>query len=272
MNRAHSIFGLSGLFLLLLSLSCEQFAPWKLNPTAETRLVVEAILTDERRTQEIRLSLSHTTPNDSAPAVTDAQVRVEAGGTSYAFLPDAVHPGRYYSETPFEVVDHLEYTLHLEWQGIFYSATSVLAAVGPIPTLRFLPENDSNRLRLANFVEIYSGSQQAMYELTLDWSALSNEEPTRARLYFYSFSDVHINELVRSRREQVSFPRGSMVIIRKYGLNDAFAAYLRSMAIETDWNGFFYFTAAANLPSNISPEAYGFFSTCAVLTDTVVAE
>ncbi|MEN0046930.1 MAG: hypothetical protein AAF806_07735, partial [Bacteroidota bacterium] len=87
-----------------------------------------------------------------------------------------------------------------------------------------------------------------------------------------TFSSVHLSALSRPEKEIVSFPKGSQVIVKKYGLNDDFAAYLRAKAIETEWNGTFFYSTAENLPSNISNDALGFYSTCAVLVDTLIAE
>ena len=84
-------------------------------------------------------------------------------------------------------------------------------------------------------------------------------------------NSVDVNGFFRPPRDTIVFPVGSQVAIKKFGLNDDFATYLRSLAIETEWNGNFIYGASANLPTNISNDGLGFFSTCAVVMDTLVA-
>lgn len=261
------------ILLLLVSLSaCETFTDWPLEPDGDSRLVVEAILVDRTIRQEILLSQSFASINDSAPGVTDAQVSVEANGRVYDFVADPREAGRYLSAERFKVQRNLLYTLSVEWQGTAYTASSELSRVGPIPTVRFIQHPQRDSLRISEFVDIFHPNQQAMYEIDIDWRHIYNDSTARARLYYYTFSSVHISELIRPDRERIWFPPGSIVVVKKFGLNDDFADYLRSMAIETDWNGIFYYTDSGNLPSNLSNDAYGFFSTCAVLVDTLIAE
>jgi len=252
--------------------SCEVFIGRELKLEGESKLVVEAILTNEQISQQIRLSQSHHMFNGEAPAVTDAKVRVEANGVIYDFIPDPAEPGLYKSETPFSVFSNLVYTLGIDWQGQNYSASSQLSAVAPLQVITFIEEQNSDSLSLGTFAPIYNVNQQSMYEVNIDWSHLSNSVPAKARLYFYTFNSVHISELIPPKKEKVLFPRGSIVRVKKFGLNDDFAAYLRAMAIETDWSGNFLYAEPENLPTNIYQDAYGFFSTCAVLSDTLVAE
>ncbi|MEM7370576.1 MAG: DUF4249 family protein [Bacteroidota bacterium] len=259
------------LTMLLIS-ACETFTEWPLQPESDTRLVVEAILTDERIHQEMRLSKSYAGINDSVPGVADAEIEVEANGVSYRFLPDPSEAGLYRSQEPFKVLDQLLYKLTIHWQDSVYTASSELSFVGPLPRIRFQKHPRRDSMALGDVGNIFSTSQQAMYEVNIDWSHLVNDSLARARMFYYTFSSVHISELIRPSRERIWFPTGSIVIVKKFGLNDDFADYLRAMAIETDWNGTFYYTDSGNLPTNISSDGIGFFSTCAVLSDTLIAE
>ena len=260
------------IFITLLFFSCEEFSGWRIKPQEDNRLVVEAILTNEVTTQKIKLSQTYTIANGKAPAVTDAIVQVEANGVVYEFQHDTVIPGTYKSKSPFAVVDHLPYTLTIDWEESVYSASSELSAVSPIPEIRFDSLANTDSVSIREFAQIFNPNQQAMYEVTADWSHLTDTLPDQAIIYYYTFSFVHVNELIRPPREKVYFPIGSQVIAKKYGLNEDFVAFLRAMLIETDWSGNFYFVASGDLPGNISGDAQGFFTTCAVLSDTLIAE
>lgn len=258
--------------LLVLLASCEKSRDWELAPSTEPTLVIEAILTNQDTVQEIRLSQSYTDLNGEPPSVENAIVSVEANGVVYPFATHPLTPGLYRSQVPFAVADHLTYTLTVHWEGKTYEATSELAGVTPIPAISFLPFTNTDSLQLGTFITPYHPDQQSMYEIEIDWTHLSPVEPNRAKLFLYTFKEVHISQFVLPSREVISFPKGSKVSVLKYGLNDEFAAYLRARAIETDWNSNFFYGTSENPPTNISNGGLGFFSTCAVLRETVIAE
>ncbi|MEL6254146.1 MAG: DUF4249 family protein [Bacteroidota bacterium] len=259
-------------FLCLTFFACEEYREWELETLDENFLVVEAILTDENIQQEIKLSQTFADINREVPPVSDAELLVEVNGVQYSFSHDNNQPGRYLSDRPFEVVNNLIYTLEIFWKGERYAAQSELSNVSPIPEFGFEENGDTDSLVFSRFIHVFNPNQQAMYEMDIDWSHLSNEANTRAIQYFYTFNSVHIGQLVFPPREKVRFPRGSIVEVKKFGLNDDFAEFLRAMALETEWSGVVYYATADNVQGNISNGALGFFSTCAVLRDTLIAE
>ncbi len=261
-------------FLLVFAcLSCEETTDWELTPGQNGHLVVEAILTDQLIQQEIKLSKSFDYLNDSIPIVNDAQVSVIVSEQEIPFFQDSTDPSLYKSEIPFSVLNNLEYELRIDWQGERYEASSFLSDVVPIPQINFRRVGTNTNLLSFNETPfLYNGNQQAMYEMNIDWSSLSTDSITAARLVFYTFSSLEESQIVRPEFENVIFPRGSKVILKKIGLNNDFAEYLRALAIETDWNGGWLYSAPASLPTNISNNGLGFFSTCAVEVDTFIAQ
>lgn len=267
--RNRCVLGLSLIFLLS---ACEEATDWSLDSGENEKLVIEGILTDEFKLQNIRLSLSGDELNGAVLGVGDASVEVEVNGAVIAFAADSSTPGLYTSEIPFAVLDNLTYRLQIIWQDELYTAASELSTVAPMPAIRFLPYAGTDSLRFDDFAPLYNANQQAMYEMNVDWSHVTNDEDAEAKLLFFTFNTIDISALIRPVQDTVRFPRGSRVIARKYGLNDDFAVYMRSLAIETYWRGGIFYGAAASLPTNISNDGLGFFSTCAVLTDTLIAE
>ena len=255
---------------LLFLFACEETTEWELNPADNGQLVVEAILTDENIQQKVRLSQSYDQLNGTVEPVTDANVWVEVQGLTFQFANDQSEPGLYLSQTQFFVLNNLDYQLHIDWQGQQYAASSELSDVAPIPAITFNRTREDS-LTLGDFIPLYNANQQAMYEMNIDWSHLSNNGLSKAKMFFYTFSNLDISEFVRPPRDTVYFPSGSIVVAKKFGLNDDFADYLRALAIETEWRGSFFYGASSSLPTNISNGAHGFFSTCAVITETIVA-
>ena len=259
------------LFLFILP-ACEEFTEWELDLENESRLVVEAILTNELRTQEIRLSQSHHALNEAPTPVTDAKVFVSANGIIFPFGTNANDPGLYLSAFPFTLIENLEYDLYVEWGGVIYTASSKLSTVAPLHDIFFRQHSDPDSVFLDQFFSSASFNQNSMYEVNIDWAHISGETPNRALQYFYIFEEIYIGKFVSPAKERVLFPKGSIVIAKKYGLNDDFAAFLRSQLIETSWNSPLFYLSPGNAPSNLSNDAIGFFTTCSVLSDTLVAE
>lgn len=270
--RCNIIAVFVSLGMLFGAMACEEAVDWDYQVGINDVLVVEAILSDEFIQQEVQLSLSFDTLNGTPTPVPDADVWVEANGISYRFLADLESPGLYRSEFPFAVLDDLLYELKVDWKGQLFTATTELSVVAPLPAITFLPFEDTDSLRIPNFAPIYNANQQAMYELTVDWSHLVGEDSARAKLLYFTFSTINTGSLIRPAVDTLAFPKGSIVVAKKFGLNPDFADYLRAMALETQWRGSVFYGPAANLPTNLEGGALGFFSACAVLVDTLVAQ
>jgi hypothetical protein len=256
---------------VILFPACEEATDWELQSGENGQLVVEAVLTDERKIQEIRLSRSYDDLNGTAPAIIDAEVSVRVANQSVDFIPDAAEPGLYRSEREFMVIRDLNYQLEIHWAGETYTASSRLSSVAPIPAILFVPSEEPGLVSLAEFAPLYNANQQAMYEVSIDWSQLGGDSLTQAKTFLYTFSNINVSELVRPERETILFPLGSAVRVRKFGLNEDYADYLRALVIETQWRGGAFYGDPTSLPTNISGGGLGFFSTCAVLERTVIA-
>ncbi|MEO0899735.1 MAG: DUF4249 family protein [Bacteroidota bacterium] len=260
------------LFPLCFLLSCEEEIFWSLDTDTTEKLVVEAILTDERKIQEIKLSTSFASLNGVPRAVDDATIFLRANGQEIQFLADSSQKGRYLSAAPFRIVGQVTYELEIRWENQVYQASSVLSSKPILPTLRFIEDSARSRFFLANVGQVFNPNEEALVEVLIDWADQTDSLPNQALLYFYSFSSIHISEFLKPNKERVFFPAGSKVIATKYGLNEAYGDFLRALVIETEWNGLFYYSNPENLPTNLSNGALGFFSTCAVDVDTLIVE
>ena len=252
--------------------ACEEITDWELNPEVNGKIVVEGILTDELTNQEIRLSRSFSGLNEQAPVVTNAVVKVSVRDADFFFLPVAETPGLYKSISPFAVAKNLPYILEVSVDGEIYQAKSELSFVAPIPKFTFKTLEGSNWLTLDTVPFYYNANQQSMYDLQIEWSHLTGNSSDRAKRVLYTFNDFAISRLIPATTDTIAFPPGSKVTIKKFGLNEDFADYLRALVIETEWRGGAFYGTPNSLPTNISNDGLGFFSTCAVLVDSLVAE
>ena len=119
---------------------------------------------------------------------------------------------------------------------------------------------------------LYSLDEQAMYQVDIDWNHIIPSDTSRARQFFYTLGTVDANGLFRPFKEKVIFPKGSIIIRKKFALNADFAAYIRTLLMETEWQGGIYDENSSSLPTNVSNGGLGFFGVCSVLGDTLVAE
>ena len=261
---------LAFLFLGLFS-SCEEQTDWNFQSLENGILVVEAIITNELKTQEVLLSISTNDLNDEVLPAVDAEVRLIGGGKTFGFQADLNHPGSYFSTQVFSARLFINYTLEIVWNGKTYLSESQMTPVLPFPKPTFKAVGIDS-LSIGEVAPLYLPHEQAMYEINVDWSHLVDSEPARAKLFFYTLKTIDISELFRPDKASVAFPKGSLLTEKKYGLNPEFAAYLRALLMETEWQGGVFDEASGSLPTNISNGALGFFAICAVRSNTFVAE
>ncbi|MFT4663334.1 MAG: hypothetical protein ACI8YQ_000467 [Polaribacter sp.] len=268
-----TIFNLFLLSITLLLQNCGvEETNWDFQSGTNGKLVVESILTTEQKKQAVRLSLSRNDLNGTSIPITDAVVSINNGQDDFTFLASTEEPGLYESLQQSVALPGRLYTLTINWNEETYIAQNQMVFVSPIPQLRFNRVNESDSMKLANPPSVFSATQQAIYEYNIDWSALTGDESSRAQQIFYVFESIDANGIFKSDPMPVYFPEGSRVIVKKYGLNEDFAAYLRALAMEVEWQGGLLDENSSSLPTNVSNGGLGYFGVCAVRVDTVWAE
>ena len=271
MNTRRTILLLSAFCLLIFLQACEEATDWDFQNGKNGKLVVEAIITNKPETQEIKLSRSYDDINGIPAPVSGAIVFINNGQIDIPFLEVASSPGTYRLPQAGAAQMGINYELEIELDNQTYTASNSMVQVFPFGNPSFALADDSINLKLASTPDLYSTVEQAMYEIDIDWSAISNEQPTAAKQTFYTFKTIDVNEIFKSQPKEVKFPRGSRVIITKYGLNDDFAGYLRALVMETEWQGSPFDEESSSIPTNISGGGLGYFGVCAIRRDTFFA-
>ncbi len=272
MRTKRIILVLHAFCLLFLFQACEEPTNWDYQTGDNGKLVVEAIITNKQERQEIKLSRSFDDINGIAEPVTGAIVSINNGLIDFPFLEDPDQAGTYQLPQAGAAQPGTTYELVIELEEEIYTATNAMVQVFPFGAPTFQLTNDSINLVLTSTPPLYSTVEQAMYEIDIDWSSISNEQPNTAKQIFYTFKTIDVNEVFKSQPKVVKFPVGSQVVITKYGLNDGFANYLRALVMETEWQGSTFDEESSNLPTNISNGGLGYFGVCAIRRDTFVAE
>lgn len=263
---------LLGLLMVTFFSTCETKVDWELEPGDNEKLVIEAIITDELKVHEVKLSLSYDDFNDKPTPVSDAIVKIHDGTNSVEFFEAPDRPGTFLSEIAFAPAVLTGYGLEVIHQGVQHIAITYMVPVYPMDSLTFEQIGNTDSLRIKNVASIYGVGQEAMYEIDIDWNHIIPSDSSQARVYYYTFTSVNAGQIFSPPKDDVIFPRGSIVIEKKYSLNEEFAEFMRALLLETQWQGGVYEEESGSLPSNFSNGALGYFGLCSVIRDTLIAE
>ncbi len=263
--------------LFIISLfSCEKQIEWTTEKANFNTVVVEAIITNENKYQEIRLSKPRTDINDETVPVSDALVKVYYDDSVYYFREKDTEYGTYLSNNKFMAVVGKTYYLEISYNEKIYLAKSQMTPVKPFFPLTYRKVNStSNNYEITWVANTYDLNEQAMYEIDIDWTSVPNASADtikKAKLYYYTLNTVDVSQAFSPDLEKVEFPRGSIIIEKKYSLTDDYADFIRSLLAEIQWRGGFFDEAPGNLNTNIDNGGLGYFSVCSVVTQTIVVK
>lgn len=271
-----SILYISSLILLLSS--CTKEIELDLESLVDQKLVVQGWITDQQMQHEVILTLTTDYFEPGAtPRATGAIITIEDG--TQTFNLTETEPGIYLTpEFAGEVGK--TYTLTIDWSDEIYTASSTLREVAPIDNINLdyfdpLEEigfEDDPYYSVRLFSQELEGLGDAYF-----WRIDINDEPIRDDLdelsfvedSFYDGSPI-INVEIDILYPEEDAVSGDTVLIEQW--NIGFDAYeiINAIKIETDWRGGLFDSPPANVPTNISNGAVGFFGTAGVSTFEVI--
>ena len=272
------VFNIIILIFVFALVSCEKKINWDISQTEINTIVVDALLTNENKFQEIRLSLPRNDINDTSAMATGAIVSMNDGTNFMNFIESPVLPGIYLSEDKVAATIDKNYYLTVQYNSETYEAETYLVPVHTSNRLSYAPVEDSDTLYEIKWIAPeYSTYEQAMYEVIIDWSHLVEGNPedttTRAKIFHYTLNTIDVSYTIfPQEKEKVYFPQYSIITERKYSLTDEHAAYVRALLAETEWQGSLFEETRGNLPTNISNGGLGFFAASSVIADTILVQ
>jgi len=268
------------LFFSLLLASCEEQSDWELQTAANEFIVVDGIITNEVKYQIITLSKPVTQLNEKPQPVSGATILVSSGQQVFSFREDSVEAGRYISDIQFTGIRNRTYSLLITVGTKVYSAKAVLEP--PVLLTEFIPieyvkNSDDDNFRITKIPSNYNPANYAMYEIMLDWSSAAgyetkNPDSCKAKLYYFTLPTIDVSEVFAPGIEKVTFPAGTIMTQRRYSLTYDHASFIRALLLETTWAGGYFNTAPANIPTNMSEGAAGFFGACGVMEKSEIVE
>jgi hypothetical protein len=252
-----------------MAMGCEVQYPWTLQSDNTQTLVVDGIITNELKAQNIKLSFVNPEINMPYNPVSGATVSISDSTHLYLFNESAGEPGNYYS-TPFQAVVGKNYTLLINYESISYTATANMVPVTPLDQINLIKDKGMYRY---NFVK---SGDPAMIQVNYDWSTVPAYCTTyghcQAQEDYYVLNNVDVNNIFGPTMDTIFFPSGTKIIRKKYSLSEEHQAFIRTLLIETEWRGGIFDVQQGNVLSNISSGARGFFAACMMISDTMVVK
>jgi hypothetical protein len=257
------------LFIIIILLaSCEEQFNWPLNNVDSDLIVVEAVLTNENKKHLIKLTRPYTEQNQIPQSITGAFVVILTDTDTTLTTENPPGSGLYYTDSIQAVVEK-PYLLVIQYAGKPYYAFAVQVPVEPLDSL-ITPEV-SEGIHTIDFRE--SGEDAHYIKYNLDWQSVGNCPNSincQAKQIYYDLKNIDVNKQFKPDQERVYFPRGTVVIRRKYSVSNRYREYLRGMLSETAWRGGLFDAFPANAATNLSEGAVGFFAVSTVVTDTTI--
>jgi len=265
------------IILLLLFAGCVKQVDWTVPDQPTGLIVVDAMLTDERRAHAITISQPIPALNETPAPVTGATVFIASPDSLWFLNEDPMQQGRYLTDSSFVAAINTSYTLQILWQEKTYSAQATMVPGKVFNELTYKKDEGDNLYHIDWVASAFSADVPAMWEVLIDWSFLPGYDTLdpvdcRARLLFYTLPTIDVSQIFAPVVEQTFFPAGSVITERRYSLTPGHAEFLRQLLLETNWQGSMFPTANANVMTNLSPGAVGYFGVCAVTELSLVVE
>ncbi len=246
--------------------SCTKIIELDLNDDDNQRLVVDAWFTTEPSEHEVKLTLTTSYfQNEEAPKATGANVYVTDGVTQIPFLE--AEPGVYKTAPGTAAQFHTNYTLHIDYNGESYEATSYVDTVADLDSLSVEPWYNSNNEFTGYDVFMWTQELPGTGDYYL-WRLWVNDElktDTLNEIYFETDQFLpdglyFSNWNIEYTEEAVA---GDTLTLEQHRISKETYDTYYAMMLETEWRGGIFDSPPANVPTNLTNGALGFFMTSA---------
>jgi hypothetical protein len=256
--------------LILLSFSgCEKKTDWQLKGQVGKLIVLDGIITSDKKTQTLTLTFPVSELNAKPVPVTGANILISDEDSVFQMAEQPAGSGVYKSISEFQAREGKNYSLLIFSSDQIISAKSAIIPASIFNFLVYSKEDDSGLYHISWVASSFSTAPPAMWEVSLDWSKVPGYQHTdsakcKARLLFYTLSTLDVSEIFAPSMEKVSFPAGTTITETRYSLTPGYAEFIREVLLETQWQGALFNTIPANVPTNLSAGGAGFFAVCGV--------
>jgi hypothetical protein len=260
------------LFLILsiaVFISCEEKIDVEPIGRNKSMYAVDGLITNEKKQHEIKITFLSGHINENPEPATGGIVYISDGENNYMLRESPLLSGIYITDSIRAVVGK-QYQLTINFGNKSFFAISGLEPVSPLVHCSYYSVGNNLYQLAPNLIS----NSPAMWEYNIDWSSVGpiNESDSimKAKLLYYNLGTIDIPQVFATGKEDVKFPAGAIIYERKYSLTKEHTDFLRSLLLENDWTGGNFDAAHANLLTNMSEGAIGFFGACTVVSDSIV--
>jgi hypothetical protein len=257
------------ILMIVTSFGCVKESDWPLPGKTSNLIVVDGIITDETDSQTIRITYPVNQLNVPPLPVTGAGVLISNEDSTWQFTEKPVNSGLYVTGTTFLAQPGKTYTLIISLDDQIYTAKTDMIPGVVFRELQYIKNTENDLYHIDWVANAFSSMDSAMWEILLDWSGVPGYENAdssscHARMLFYTLPTLDVSEIFAPEMEQISFPAGTLIDERRYSITPEHAEFVREMLLETNWTGGMFSLANANVKTNLSAGATGYFGACSV--------
>jgi hypothetical protein len=276
----------TGIFLSILAfflLSCEEMMDVSFSSNVNKKLVVEGVFTTDTTAHQVMLSWTGDYfARDTQNMETDAVVSITDGEKTMILTENINEPGIYRTDSNVYGETGKTYTLNIKLSDSSkYSATE---SISPLPEIDSITQSGNyNHMEYSTekygygYDIIYFGPEPEGVGDYYLWSLYINDVLYTDTIFETVFADdefidgnyIRDIELFFIKEEEI--PGDSAVIrLEMYSISEEYYLFLIGLMLETKWRGSPWDGPPANVPSNISNGARGYFRTSDKKTATMI--
>ena len=264
--------------LTIIISSCSEIIEMNLNNKDNNRLVVEGSITSEKKKHLVKLSRTNNYfSNQPASRELGATVSITDGSNIY-YLTDDNNNGNYFTEESVNGIAGNTYRLDIELaNGERYFAESFLKPVSEMDSLTYEYKKSERPFSENYFYYIYLYSQEPetlrdcyQWELFIDGVHRSDTLRRKTFVSDEAVNGVYISKWPIYEISEDKFTNDTtMVKIQMLSISKEKYDFMLALMVETDYAASGFNGPPANIPSNISNGALGFFSASDVVEDSL---
>ncbi len=265
------------IIIILLFSSCEKKTNWQLQQSDNHYIIIEGIITNEYKFQQIKITKSANILNSYPQNIYGANVSVSDGENSYIFTQNIDSSGLYYSNEKFIGTVDRTYTLTVIYNDNTYSASAYMLPVNNFNIVSYTFVENKNQYKLSSTPSQFDAFENAMYKIDIDRSNIDEYRDSayfvsHSILYFYTLTSLDVPEFFAPDAEQIYFPKGTIITETKYSLTPEQACFYRSLLLETTWRGGSFDLEQGNVTTNLTNGALGYFGASSIITKTITVQ
>jgi len=281
-----AIYNISILLALFSLFSCTEIVNFDLSDQSGNSLVVEGSITTETKAHTVKLSrTADYYYNKPAEAVQNATVTISSENENYVLTEKT--PGVYQTASNVAGTIGKTYTLDIYIGSEHYTAKSKINRVSMIDSITYqfsgnqFFEGEGGRPDLKPAIKLYfygweqASPNESMRDFYKVDYLIDNklESDTLSEATFVDDTSVDGNyihdwDVFTIEEEKIAYPK-SLVTIKMYSIPKEYYDFYVATMLETTWKGSMFDGPPANVPTNLSNGARGFFYAASVASSSI---